>query len=152
MKASYSVVIPREGYYWSDPCLFICCSSLYIIVFKKISYFIFIPLIDIILKNTILYRHKYITKKVYFLSDEEIKELSFSEKNYNFVKRVHNIIFSIFMLILLSPIFLVMYFLIAILYGRPATIKQKEPAEKKETFICINSGRANLRRNKDKNR
>jgi len=107
---------------------------IYIIVFKKISYFIFIPLIDIILKNTILYRLKYITKKVYFLSDEEIKELSFGEKNYDFVKRVLDIILSIFMLVLLSPIFVIIYFLIAILDGRPAIIKQKRIGRDEKEF------------------
>ena len=54
---------------------------------------------------------------------------------YQKIKRLFDIVFSIFSLIILSPIFIIIYFLILINLGKPVFFKQKRPGLEGKPFI-----------------
>lgn len=124
----------RKVTYFGSLILYLLLILLYIIIFKKISFYLLIPLIDIVIKNIILNRIKYITNKVYFLSEKEIEKIRFSKKSYDSVKRVLDVFLSIVILIISSSVIFIIHLLILLYDGKPSIIKQKRVGINGEEF------------------
>lgn len=56
---------------------------------------------------------------------------------YRFIKRFLDILFSLFLLVILSPVFIVLFILIRIKIGSPIFFRQKRPGKDEEIFELI---------------